>query len=181
MPKDGANQAIVLAMMPVAMTLNENREGFAESAEIALSWLSAAEKIAAKSKKSAEKDFVASIGVLMHTMNALCLDAFDEPDAADDEIDVALKVLRRMEMRAGIADRNTSLRRQIVDSMFNMGRGTDAKKILHKMLARVDADSGGRIIAFPEQVAILLQAAKLEHDEKLDRGHACTPEGDIEI
>lgn len=176
-----ATQALILAMMPVAMTLNERRDGFAQSAGIALSWLRDAEKAAAKSRNGAEKDFVASIGVMMHTMNSLCLDAFDEPDAADDGVNGALKLLRRIERRTGISGRSASLRRQVVDSMRNIGRETEAKNMLRQMLVRVEADANGSRIAFPEQVAILLQAARLEHDEQLDREQACNPKGASEV
>jgi hypothetical protein len=180
-PRSVAYQALVLAMMPVAMTLSEDREGFIDSADNALSWLHAAEQAAAKSKRGADRDFVGSIGVLMHMMNSLCLDAFDDPDAADDEIDVALKSLHRMEMRVGISGRSTSLRRQVVEALFDTGREVEAKKMLRQMLVRVDADRAGRTIALPEQVAILLQAAKLEHDEQADRLQTCVPEGAVEI
>lgn len=180
-PEGVAHQALVLAMMPVAMTFDEDSEGFAKSADMALSWLRGAERLAARSKQSAEKDLVGSVGVLMHTMVSFCLDAFDVPDAADAEIDAALKTLRRLETRVGISSRSTNLRRQVVESMFNTGREAEAKKMLRQMLARVDGDTDGKTISLAEQVAILLQAAKLEHEERLDREQTCVPEGRIEI
>jgi hypothetical protein len=181
-PEHVAFEALVLTMLPVAMTMSENREGFAESADQALTWLKAAERATAKSKKTAEKDFVAYVGVLMHNLNSFCLDAFDEPDAADDEIDAALKVLHRFEMRVGIATPSTPLRRQIIDSLFGTGRADDAKKMLAQMLARVDADPRGKTIALHEQAAILLQAAKLHFQEQADAAQVCTPDEDgVEI
>jgi len=180
-PDNGVYQALLLAMLPVAATLAADRDAFAASTDYALLWLHASEKAAAKSKKGGDKDFVAFIGVLIHTMNSLCLDAFDEPDAADDEIDVSLKVLRRMELRVGVSGRSTPLRRQVVESLFYTGREAAAKEMLGQMLKRVDGDTAGRVIPFAEQIAILLLAAKLEYDERHDSERLCVPDGGVEI
>lgn len=178
-PESGGQQAIILAMLPIAMTLHENRDGFASSADNALSWLRKVEKIAAKSKKNDEKYFASYMGILLHTMNSLCLDAFDAPEAADREVDVALKILHQTEKRLGISSRSTYLRRQVIDALFNTGRTADAKKLLQQMLSRVDADPTGRVISLSEQAAIQLQAARILHEEQLDRHQTCTPEGSL--
>lgn len=176
------DQALVLAMMPVAMAFSDNRDGFARSANLGLSWLAEAEKIAGKSKSGKERDFVAFMGVLMHTMNSLCFDAFDLADAADSEADLALKALRRHEKRVGITGSSTFLRRQVVEAMFKTGREAEAKKMLREMLARVDADRNGKRIPPAEQIAILTLAARIEHDEQAAReSQTCTPEGAVEI
>ena len=167
-PDGVVQQTLVLAMMPVAMTFADNRAGFAVSADRALSWLSAADKLVAKSKGHAERDFVAFIAVLMHTMNALCLDAFEMPDAATNEVDVALQVLRRQEKKVGITGENSALRRQVVESLFNSGREATAKQLLRQILVRLDSPGKGKRIAMAEQVAILALAARLEHDEQAD-------------
>jgi hypothetical protein len=175
------HQALVLSMMPVAMTLAEDRDTFAIAAEVALSWLEGAEKLADKSKQSADKDFVAFVGVLMHTMDSLCLDAFDEPDAADSEVEQARKTLRRMEARTGISGRSSAMRRQVLESMFDTGRQEEAKKMLRQMLVRMDADSDGKKIPLAEQVAILSLAARLDYEERTDQGESDAPEGAISI
>jgi hypothetical protein len=176
-----ASQALILAMLPVAMTLAEDRDGFATSADHALSWLHAAETLAGKSKDAADKDFVAAVGVLMHTMNATCLDAFEEPDAADGEVDRALKTLRRMETRLGISGKSTVSRRQVVESLFDTGREAEAKKMLRRMLASVDADPDGKKIPFAEQIAIVLLAARLDYYEQTDQELTDVPDGQIRM
>lgn len=176
-----ANEALLLAMMPVAMTLAEDRDGFETSADEALTWLRAAESAAAKSKDADAKDFVASVGVLMHTTNSTCLDAFDEPDAADAEIDRAVRSLRRLEARRGISDRTTPARRQVIESLFDAGRDEEAAKLLRGLLARVDADADGRKIRLSEQIAILLLAARLEYHLEAERAQDEVPEGHIRM
>lgn len=176
-----AHRALVVAMMPAAMTFAESRDGFVASADTALTWLSAAEKLAAKSKKNDDKDFVDFIGVLMHTMNSFCLDMFDQPDASDGEIDRSLKVLRRMEKRTGISGKSTVLRRQVVESLFDTGREIEAKKLLRQMLAHVDADKDGKKIRFSEQIAILLLAARLAYEEQTDQEQTDVPDGSIRM
>lgn len=181
-PVGAAERALVLAMMPVAMTFGENSHGFAQSAQLGLSWLSDAEKIAAKSKSREERGFVAFIGVLMHTMNALCLDVFDRPEAAEGEVELALKALRRHEKRVGITGDSTQLRRLVVEAMFRTGREAESRKMLRQMLARVDSDQSGKKIQAAEQIAILALAARIEFDEQAAReSQTCIPEGAIEI
>jgi hypothetical protein len=160
---DLASQALLLAMMPIAMTLAEDRDGFASSADAALTWLRAAQKSEEKAKDQAGKDFVASVGVLMHTTHSACLDAFDEPDAADAEVSRALKSLRAIETRHGISGKTTPLRRQVVEALFDAGRDAEAAKLLDRMLSRVDADPDGKRIPLAEQISILLLAARLEY------------------
>lgn len=174
-PEGPVFQSLVLAMMPVAMTLAEDRDGFALAADHALSWLDAAEKITRKSKHAADREFVALMGVLMHTMNSQCLDAFDLPDASDAEIERARNILHRLEARVGISGKSTHLRRQVVESLFETGRETEAKKMLRQMLSRVDTDPTGMKIPLMEQVAILLLAARLEHYEQAGRTGVCVP------
>lgn len=166
-------QALVLAMMPVAMTLAEDADGFVDSAGHALSWLASAEKLAGKSKSVADQDFVAFIAVLMHTMNSICLDAFDQADASDREVEQARAALRRMEKRSGISARTSALRRQVIEALFNTGRDAEAKKMLDQMLLRVDADREGKKIPLAEQVAVLLLAARLEHGQRAGEGGTC--------
>jgi len=180
-PDSVGQQAIILAMLPIAMTLQENPDGFMGSAENALSWLDKVEKIAAKSRKKDEKLFASYMGILMHTLNALCLDVFDASEAADREIDVSLKVLRNTEKQVGISSRSTYLRRQVVDTLFNAGRTEDARKLLQQMLVRVDGDPAGKVISLSEQVAIQLQAARISHEERLDWMQTCTPDGSAAI
>lgn len=180
---EGAVQeALVLAMMPVAMTFREEWEGFAATAARGLAWLEQAERRVARLKGREEHEFVAFMGVLMHTLNAICLDAFERPDDADGEAERALRTLRRFEKRAGLAGGTTPLRRQVTEILFRMEREDEAKKLLREMLARVDADPNAKKIPAAEQVAILALAARLEHDERAAReGGACVPEGGIEI
>lgn len=180
---EGAVQgALVLAMMPVAMTLREEWEGFAGSAARALAWLAQAEQLAAKSKGREEREFIAFMGVLMHTLNAICLDAFERPDAADDEAELALRTLRGLEKRTGLTAQSLPLRRQVVEVLFRTEREAEAKKLLREMLARVDADPKGKKLPAAEQVAILALAARLAHDEQAAReGQECVPEGAVTI
>lgn len=180
---EGAVQeALVLAMMPVAMTLREEWEGFAATAARGLAWLEQAEKLAARSNSREEREFVAFMGVLMHTLNALCLDAFERPDDADGEVEQALQALRRYEKRAGLTGSTMPLRRQVVEILFRTEREDEAKKLLREMLARVDADPKAKRIPAAEQIAVLALAARLEHDERAAReGGACLPEGGIAI
>jgi len=168
-----AYQALVLAMMPVAMTLAEDPDGFVGSAGNALSWLASAEKLAGKSKSAADKDFVAFIAVLMHTMNSICLDAFDQADASDREVEQARAALRKMEKRSGISARTSALRRQVIEALFNTGRDAEAKKMMDQMLLRIDADREGKKIPLAEQVALLLLAARLEHGLRAGEGGTC--------
>ncbi|MDD5249741.1 MAG: hypothetical protein PHY45_12180 [Rhodocyclaceae bacterium] len=176
-----ASQALVLAMMPVAMTLADDRDGFAASADHALSWLRAAEKLAARSKDGGDQDFVAAVGVLMHTMNATCLDALEEPDAADGEVERALTTLRRMESRLGIAGKSSAARRQVVESLFDTAREADAKKLLRRLLAVVDADPAGKRIPLSEQIAIVLLAARIDHYEQADQAQADAADGQMRM
>jgi hypothetical protein len=183
MATDGVVQgALVLAMMPVAMTLHEEWEGFAAMAARGLAWLEQAEKLAAKSKEREEHEFVAFMGVLMHSLNALCLDAFERADDAGGEAEQALRALRRLEKRFGLSAKSVPLRRQVVEILFRVERAAEAKKLLREMLARVDADPKGRQLPAAEQVAVLALAARLEHDERAAReGGECRPEGTISI
>ena len=176
-----AHRALLLAMTPVAMSFAGSPEGFAMSADAALSWLHGAEKAAAKSKHGADKDFVAYIAVLMHTMNSFCLDEFDQPEASDAEVERARKALRRMEARIGISGKSTVLRRQVIEAMFDTGREPEAKKMLRQMLSRIDADKAGRKIPYSEQVAVLLLAAKLAHEEQSDQEQTCVPDGQVKM
>lgn len=179
----GAGRALLLAMMPVAMTFGENPAGFAESARRGLAWLAEAEKAAARSKDREEREFVAFMGVLMHTLNAFCLEAFDRPDAADGEVELALKTLRRFERRSGLGAATLPLRRQVVEILFRMEREDEAQKLLREMLAKVDADPNAKTIPAAEQVAILTLAARLAHAEAAAarEGGECRPEGSISI
>jgi hypothetical protein len=174
-------QALVIAMMPVAMTLAENRDGFALAASHALSWLDEAERIARKSKQSGDREFVAYMGVLMHTLNALCLDAFDFPDASDEEVERARQVLRRIESRGGITSKSAYLRRVVIEAMFDTGREAEAKNLLRQLLVRVDSDQKGNRISLPEQIATLLLAARLEHYEQADAAGVCAPDEETRI
>lgn len=180
-PNGPMSQALLLAMMPIAMTLAEDRDGFAASADAALAWLGSAEATAERSKDADSRDFVASVGVLIHTMNSICLDAFDEPDAADAEVDRALKSLHRIEARRGITGKTTPLRRQLVESLFDAGRDAEAGKLLDRMLSRVDADPEGKRISLAEQIAILLLAARLEHHANAEQEQDGVPEGHIRM
>jgi len=179
----GAGGALLQAMMPVAMTFGENPTGFAESARRGLAWLAEAENAAAKSKDKEEREFVVFLGVLMHTFNALCLDVFDRPEAADGEAELALKTLRRFERRAGLVAATLPLRRQVVEILFKLEREDEAKKLLREMLAKVDADPNAKKIPAAEQVAILTLAARLAHEEAAAarEGGECRPEGTISI
>lgn len=177
-----AGRALVMAMMPVAMTLGENWEGFSQSASTALAWLGEAERLVAKSKSRDERDFVAFMGVLMHGLNAVCLELFELSDEADGEIGLALHALRGLEKRVGISEKSTSLRRHVVELLFKGGHEGEAKRLLRQMLARVDADPKGRKIPLAEQVAILALAARLEYDEQAARKDSlCRPEDSISI
>jgi hypothetical protein len=177
-----AERALVMAMMPVAMTLSESWEGFSRSASAGLAWLEEAEKRVARSKQGEERDFVAYMGVLMHGLNAVCLELFAQEDAADDEIERALKALRVQERRVGISERSTFMRRQVVELLFKAGREAEAKKLLKQMLGKVDADPKGRRIPAAEQIAILALAARLEYEERAAREDGqCVPEGTISI
>lgn len=177
-----AARALVMALMPVAMTFGENWDGFMHSASVGLEWLEAAEKLAARSKQAEERDFVAYMGVLMHGLNAICLELFEQEEAADGEIERALKALRVQEKRVGVSERSTFMRRQVVELLFKGGREAEAKKLLRQMLGKVDADPRGRKIPPAEQVAILALAARLEHEERAAReGGQCVPEGTISI
>lgn len=177
-----ADRALLLAMMPVAMTFGEDAQGFVRSAELGLNWLSEAEKLAAKSKRREERDFVAFMGVLMHALNAFCLEAFEFPDGADGEAELALKTLRRFEKRAGQSGLTTPLRRQVVEILFRMEREGEAKKLLREMLVRVDADPNAKKIPAAEQIAILSLAARIEHEEAAARKELqCVPEGTVAI
>lgn len=180
-PDGPVSQALLLAMTPVAMTLAEDRDGFAASADDALSWLAAAEATADRSKDAASRDFVASVGVLIHTTNATCLNAFDEPDAADAEVDRALKSLHRIETRRGLSGKTTPLRRQVVEALFDTGRDAEAAKLLDRMLSRVDADPEGKKIPLAEQIAILLLAARLEHHANAEQEQDDVPAGHIRM
>jgi hypothetical protein len=175
------NRSIVWAMLPVAMTLAESSDGFILAAEQSLTVLSAAETVARKSGKDTDHEFVALLGVLTHTMNSLCFDAFELPDAADVETERARQVLRRWEKRIGIVARSTYLRRQVVESMFDTGRELEAKRMLQQMLNRVDADPGAKIVPWSEQVAILMLAARLAHYEAADRRGACVPDAELQV
>jgi len=178
----GAARALLLAMMPVAMTFGENPSGFAESAGRGLAWLAEAEKAAVKSKDREERDFIAFMGVLMHTFNAFCLEVFDRPEAADGEVELALKTLRRFEKRVGLGAATLPLRRQVVEILFRMERADEAKKLLREMVARVDTDPGAKKIPAAEQIAVLTLAARLARDEAAAReGGECRPEGTISI
>lgn len=178
----GAGHALLLAMMPVAMTFGEDPSGFAESAQRGLAWLAGAEKAAAKSKDPKERDFIAFVGVLMHTFNAFCLDAFERTEAADGEAELALKTLRRLERGAGLGAATLPLRRQVVETLFRMEREDEAMKLLREMVARVDADPNAKKIPAAEQVAILTLAARLVRAEAAAReGGECRPEGTIAI
>lgn len=176
-----ASQALVLTMIPVAMTLADDREGFTASANVALSWLQNAEKLAAKSKDGGDKDFVAILGVLMHAMNAACLDAFDESDAADGEVERALQTMRRMEARRGVSGKTTVLHRQVIESLFNTGREIEAGKLLRRVLRHVDADVGGKKIPLTEQIAILMLAARIAHYELAEFQQPEVPAGQIRM
>lgn len=176
-----ASQTLLLAMMPVAMTLAEDRDGFDRSVDGGLSWLAAVEAAAAKTKETSRKDFAASVGVLFHTTYAACLDAFDEPDAADAETDRAVKSLRRIEARHGISGKTTPLRRQVVESLFDAGRDAEAARLLQRMLSQVDADRAGRKIPLAEQIAILTLAARLESYLNAERAQNEIPAGHIRI
>lgn len=176
-----ASQALLLAMMPIAMTLAEDREGFATSAEAASAWLAAAEAATAKSKEASRHDFAAAVGVLFHTTHAACLDAFDEPDAADAETDKAVRSLRRSEARHGISGKTAPLRRQVVQSLFDAGRDAEAAKLLRRMLSRIDADPSGKTIPLAEQVAILTLAARLESYVNAERDQDQVPAGHIRM
>ncbi len=179
----GAGRALLQAMLPVAMTFGEDPAGFAESAKRGLAWLAEAEKATAKSKDKAEREFVAFLGVLMHTFNALCLEVFDRPEAADGEAELALKTLRRFEKRAGLGPGTLPLRRQVVELLFKLEREDEAKKLLREMLAKVDADPNAKKIPAAEQVAILTLAARLAREEAAAAGGGgeCRPEGTISI
>lgn len=176
-----ASQVLLLAMMPIAMTLAEDHEGFATSAKRASAWLAAAEAAAAKSREASRQDFAAAVGVLLHTTLAACLDIFDEPDAADAETDRAVRSLRRIEARQGISGKTTPLRRQVVQSLFDAGRDAEAAKLLRRMLSRVDADPAGKKIPLAEQVAILTLAARLESYVNAERDQDKTPAGHIRM
>lgn len=173
-------RALLLAMTPVAMTFSENLSGFIESAKASLTWLTEAEKAAGESNRLEERDFIAFVGVLMHTVNSLCLEVFDQADAADGEVELALETLRRLEQRAGITGDTTHLRRQVVELLFRTGREAEAMDLLREMLARADADQGGKKIPAAEQIAILSLAARLAYEEGAARdSRECVPEGTI--
>lgn len=176
-PREAAERGLVLAMMPLAMTLAENETGFAASAELSLSWLAETERLAAGSRKSAEHEFASFFGVLIHTMNAICLDAFEEDDSAAEEVEHAHESLRRLERRVGITDKSTSLRRPVAESLFRIGREAEARKLLRQMLAHIDADPAGKKIRLSEQVSILALAARLEYERRPPReALECRPE-----
>ncbi len=176
-----ASQALLLAMMPIAMALAEDRQGFARSADEALNWLRRAEAAAAKSNDAERKDFVAAVGVLMHATNSACLDLFDEPEASDAEVDRALKSLKRIEARRGVSGRTTPLRRQVVEALFDTRRDSEAARLLERMLSRIDADPEGKMIPLAEQISILLLAARLEHYVNLEHDEADEAEGRIRM
>lgn len=181
-PENLPQRALLLAMTPAAMTFSENLSGFIESAEASLTWLSAAEKAAGESNRPEERDFIAFIGVLMHTVNSLCLEVFDQADAADGEAELALETLRRLEQHVGITGDTAQPRRQVIELLFRTGREAEARELLREMLARVDADQGGKKIPAAEQIAILSLAARLAYEEEAARdGQECVPEGTIAI
>ncbi|HEX8961614.1 MAG TPA: hypothetical protein VF801_01315 [Rhodocyclaceae bacterium] len=174
-------KARLLAIMPIAMTLAEDRAGFARSTGEAMDWLRSAQAAAAKSRDAGRKDLVASVGVLMHAINSACLDAFDEPEASDAEVDRALRSLRRIEGRRGISGRTTALRRRAVESLFDTGRDAEAARLLERMLSRIDADPEGRTIPLAEQISILLLAARLEHYVDLEQEQEDAADGRIRM
>ncbi|HEX8987776.1 MAG TPA: hypothetical protein VF816_07435 [Rhodocyclaceae bacterium] len=176
-----ASQSLLLATMPIAMTLAEDREGFEASADRALAWLEAAEAATAKVKDGGGRDFVAAVGILMHTGNAQCLAAFEEQDDADAEVDRAVAILKDIEARHGISGKTTPLRRQVVEALFDGGRDAESAKLLRRMLTSVDRDADGRKIPFAEQVAILLLAARLESYINAERDQAEVPAGHIRM
>lgn len=177
-----AERALVMAMMPVAMTFGESWDGFLRSASAGLDWLAEAERLAAGSKRHEERDFVATMGVLMHSLNSICLDLFEQPEAADGEIEQALQSLRGLEKRVGLSERSTYLRRQVIEILFKSGREDEAKRLLRQLLERVDADPKGKKIPAAEQVAILTLAARLEYEEQAAREDGqCIPEGTLSI
>lgn len=179
---EAADRGLVLAMMPMAMTIAEDQNGFVASAGLSLSWLGEAERLAAGSHKLAEHEFAAFFGVLIHTMNALCLDAFEEEDGANREVELALQSLRGLEKRIGISDRSTPLRRPVVESLYTIGRAAEAKRLLRQMMARIDADPAGKRIRPSEQVSILALAARIEFEERAPRqALECRPDDAVTI
>jgi len=178
--KGGASEALIIAMMPLAMTLAEDAEGFAGTAEAALTWLENAEQ-SARESTAPEQEFVAFMGVLIHTFTARCLDAFELPEDSDREVEAARQILQQLESRTGISARSSSLRREVIESMFETGREAEAKKMLGQLLSRIDANASGKKFPLAEQVATLLLAARLEHYERTERPGVCAPEGAVEI
>ena len=175
-----AAKALLMAMMPVAMTLTDDEDGFARSVAIALSWLDAVEK-ATRKAPAAEREFVAGMGALIHTLNARGFDAFEQDYGTDVEVERARRILRRMEARTGVSGRSADLRREVIELLHETGRTKEARKMLREALQRADADPRGKTLPAADQVAFLLQAARLEFAAQAAAFGTCGPGADVDV
>ena len=178
-PESVASQVLVMAMMPVAMAFADDEEGFSRAVAVALSWLEAAQKATRKSRL-AERDFVAYMGALIHVFNARGFDAFEQDYGVDVEVERARRLLQKIEARGGVAGRTATLRREVIELLAETGRAKDARRLLREALQRVDADARGKALPVAEQVAFLLQAARLEHAARAAAFGTCGP-ADVDV
>jgi hypothetical protein len=155
------DRAWLLAMMPVAATVAGDRDNYVRYAGSALSWLEQARKAAAHSRNPDDRNFIDSMGAVMHSLNATSLDMFDQPDRANEAINQALRFVHNLERHDGISGKTTPLRRTLAEALYKAGRDREAKTIMKQMLTRIDKDPQGKRVPFAEQAAILALAANL--------------------